>query len=174
VRKLNRARAVVSAIVALTIGMLAMPAMSSAGTLDWDYKVAAQIFRHPIDVANTTYNQSANTGVVAYKGSVRSLNEAHYVDIEFEDPRVDATNDLLTAVVNYRPASWSPPGWSTPTTLGRVAIADLPGLSGYRSTSGATTTWSGVVPELTATGASVFAGGYLAGEPFGELELETP
>jgi hypothetical protein len=137
-------------------------------------EVASEIFRHPIDSANTTYNPFTNTGVVAYEGSVRSLNEAHYIDIEFEDPQINVTTSTLTAVVNYRPGTIDPPAWGSPTSLGRVSIATFTGLASLRSTSGGVTTWTDAVPELTATGATVFAGAYPTGTAFGEMDFSTP
>ncbi len=135
-------------------------------------EVASQIFRHPIDAANTTYDQSTDTGVVAFKGSVRSLNEAHYIDIEFIDPRIHVEDNELSAVVTYRPATMNPPGWGSPTTTGRVVIATFDDLSSLRSTSGSTTEWDDAVPELTATGASYFSGGYPAGTAFGSIDFD--
>jgi len=131
------------------------------------------VLRHGIDAANTTYNRFTNVGTVALDGAVRSLNEAHYIDLEFTDPRfvVNGNTGSLTAEALYRPATMSPPSWGSPTSTGRIAIATFTGLNAIRTTSGTTTTWTGAVPVLTSDASTVFSGSYPAGTAFGAITI---
>lgn len=128
------------------------------------------LFDYGFDDGNTTYAQSTNTGVVAYDGHVQSRNDAHYIDARVSDLRIDVNGNsgTITAVAQYKPLGGSL------TTATRIDFATVD-LTGKRSTSGTTTTWTDVVPLLTTDGATVFNGGpngsYTQGSAFGEIDF---
>jgi hypothetical protein len=131
---------------------------------------STNLFDHGFDDGNTDYDQGADEGTVAYDGHIQSRNDAHYIDVRISDLRieVDGNDAVITAATQYLPLGGSL------TTLTRIdfATADL---TGKRSTSGDTTTWTDVVPELTADGATVFNGGangsYSEGTTFGSIDF---
>jgi hypothetical protein len=131
------------------------------------------VFRHPVEAANTNYNRFTNAGTVALDGTVRSLNEAHLIDVQFSDPRFVVTGDTgsLTAEALYRPATMVPPAWGSPVSTGRITIATFSGLNAIRTVSGTTTTWTGAVPVLTLDASTAFSGSYPAGTAFGEITI---
>jgi large repetitive protein len=131
---------------------------------------STNLFDHGFDDANTDYDQGTDEGQVAYDGHIQSRNDAHYIDVRISDLRidVDGNDGAITAVAQYLPLGGSL------TSAVRIDFATVD-LTGTRSTSGDTTTWTDVVPELTADGATVFNGGgfgsYTEGTEFGSIDF---
>jgi large repetitive protein len=131
---------------------------------------STNLFDHGFDDANTDYDQGSDEGQVAYDGHIQSRNDAHYIDVRVSDLRieVDGNAAVVTAGTQYLPLG----GSLTALTRIDFATADL---TSKRSTSGDTTTWTDVVLELTADGATVFNGGgfgsYTEGTEFGSIDF---
>jgi hypothetical protein len=128
------------------------------------------LFDYGFDDGNTDYDQATNAGTVAYDGHIQSRNDAHYIDVRVSDLRVEVAGNagVVRAAVQYQPLGGSL------TSLAWIDFATVD-LTGKRSTSGDTTTWTDVVVELTADGATAFNGGangaYEEGDPFGSIDF---
>jgi hypothetical protein len=131
---------------------------------------STNLFDHGFDDPNTDYDQATNAGTVAYDGHIQSRNDAHYIDVRVSDLRIEVNGNsgVITAVTQYQPLGGSL------TSPVRIDFATVD-LTGKRSTSGDTTTWTDVIPALTADGATVFNGGangsYTTGSTFGSIDF---
>lgn len=177
----SRVRLLLSLAAALVTFAFVVPAVASAGQVDWELRsswltyvrrwggsttaVSPATFTTPVLTSPQTGGGSGS--VASYDGGFRSVVALHGIDIQIEDLSIDFSTGAVTG------SGWYTPPLSTRRTFSGSHLLTLTG--GTRSGTDPKF-WSGATPTLTADGATVFNGGsngsYRANDPFGTLDAE--
>jgi len=116
-----------------------------------------------------SFNTDLGKGRASFGGSVSFSGHEGILDLRISNPRVVVNGSSGTLVVDVRSSDME---GNTSSSDG-VAFASLD-LSGKKSTSGSTITWSGAPATLTAAGAKAFAGFYEAGTALSPVTFSFP
>lgn len=116
-----------------------------------------------------SFNTDLGKGRASFGGSVSFSGHEGILDLRISNPRVVVDGSSGTLVVDVQSSDME--GKKSSST--GVAFASLE-LSGKKSTSGSTITWSGVPATLTAAGAKAFAGFYEAGTALSPVTVSLP
>ncbi|WP_454041763.1 HtaA domain-containing protein [Cellulosimicrobium sp. Marseille-Q8652] len=116
-----------------------------------------------------SFNTDLGKGRASYGGTVSFSGHDGILDLRISNPRVVVDGSTGTLVVDVRSSDME---GNTSSSSG-VAFASL-NLSGARSTSGSTVTWSDAPATLTAAGAAAFAGFYDAGTALAPVTVSFP
>ncbi|MBM7818424.1 LPXTG-motif cell wall-anchored protein [Cellulosimicrobium cellulans] len=116
-----------------------------------------------------SFNTDLGKGRASFGGSVSFSGHEGILDLRISNPRVVVNGSSGTLVVDVRSSDME---GNTSSSNG-VAFASLD-LSGKKSTSGSTITWSGAPATLTAAGAKAFAGFYEAGTALSPVTFAFP
>ncbi|UTT59770.1 HtaA domain-containing protein [Cellulosimicrobium cellulans] len=116
-----------------------------------------------------SFNTDLGKGRASFGGSVSFSGHEGILDLRISNPRVVVDGSSGTLVVDVQSSDME--GKKSSST--GVAFASLD-LSGKKSTSGSTITWSGVPATLTAAGAKAFAGFYEAGTALSPVTVSLP
>ncbi|MFB8227523.1 HtaA domain-containing protein [Cellulosimicrobium sp. NPDC055967] len=116
-----------------------------------------------------SFNTDLGKGRASFGGSVSFSGHEGILDLRISNPRVVVNGSSGTLVVDVRSSDME---GNTSSSNG-VAFASLD-LSGKKSTSGSTITWSGAPATLTAAGAKAFAGFYEAGTALSPVTFSFP
>lgn len=119
--------------------------------------------------------------VVRYRGAIRWVNTAHYIDIRLVNPRleVDADERHARLYVDGRTsgsradAEAGHPGGEDVSNV-RMLEIDLAGPGPRTSGDGASRSWVAASSTLSAVGALTFGLDQYAGQPFGFLTITVP
>ncbi|MBN0039202.1 HtaA domain-containing protein [Cellulosimicrobium cellulans] len=116
-----------------------------------------------------SFNTDLGKGRASFGGAVSFSGHEGILDLRISNPRVVVNGSSGTLVVDVRSSDME---GNTSSSNG-VAFASLD-LSGKKSTSGSTITWSGAPATLTAAGAKAFAGFYEAGTALSPVTFTFP
>ncbi|WP_435738273.1 HtaA domain-containing protein [Cellulosimicrobium sp. PMB13] len=116
-----------------------------------------------------SFNTDLGKGRASYGGTVSFSGHEGILDLQISNPRVVVNGSTGTLVVDVRSSDME----GNASSSNGVAFASLD-LSGARSTSGSTITWSGAPATLTAAGAAAFAGFYDAGTALSPVTVSFP
>lgn len=116
-----------------------------------------------------SFNTDLGKGRASFGGSVSFSGHEGILDLQISNPRVVVNGSSGTLVVDVRSSDME----GTKSSSNGVAFASLD-LSGKKSTSGSTITWSGAPATLTAAGAKAFAGFYEAGTALSPVTFGFP
>ncbi|WP_251152615.1 HtaA domain-containing protein [Cellulosimicrobium sp. Marseille-Q4280] len=116
-----------------------------------------------------SFNTDLGKGRASYGGTVSFSGHDGILDLQISNPRVVVDGSTGTLVVDVRSSDME----GAKSSSNGVAFASLD-LSGARSTSGSTVTWSGAPATLTAAGAAAFAGFYDAGTALSPVTFSFP
>ncbi|SDB91881.1 Htaa protein [Sanguibacter gelidistatuariae] len=116
------------------------------------------------------FNTEVNQGRVAYAGSVHFSGHGGLLDLTISNVRIQV-NSASTASLIADVSSTSIDG--VKSNQSGIALASL-SLSGTKSTSGSTVTWTNAAASLTAAGAKAFSGFYEAGDALDPVTFSFP
>ncbi|OCI33244.1 HtaA domain-containing protein [Oerskovia enterophila] len=116
-----------------------------------------------------SFNTDLGKGRASFAGSVAFTGHGGILDLQISNPRVQVDGGSGTLVVDVVSSDME----GNKSTSKGVAFASLD-LSGKKSTSGTTLTWTGAPATLTAAGAKAFAGFYEAGTALAPVTFSLP
>ncbi|WP_030151070.1 HtaA domain-containing protein [Oerskovia turbata] len=116
-----------------------------------------------------SFNTDLGKGRASFAGSVTFTGHDGILDLRVSNPRVQVDGSKGTLVVDVVSSDMQ----GNKSTSKGVAFASL-NLSGKKSTSGSTITWSGAPATLTAAGAKAFAGFYEPGTALAPVTFSFP
>ncbi|MET4225833.1 HtaA domain-containing protein [Oerskovia enterophila] len=116
-----------------------------------------------------SFNTDLGKGRASFAGSVAFTGHGGILDLQISNPRVQVDGGSGTLVVDVVSSDME----GNKSTSKGVAFASLD-LSGKKSTSGTTITWTGAPATLTAAGAKAFAGFYEAGTALAPVTFSFP
>lgn len=116
-----------------------------------------------------SFNTDLGKGRTSFGGSVKFTGHDGILDLQISNPRVQVDGGTGTLVVDVVSSDMQ----GNKSTSKGVAFASL-NLSGKKSTSGSTITWTGAPATLTAAGAKAFAGFYEAGTALAPVTFSFP
>jgi len=116
-----------------------------------------------------SFNTELGKGRASYGGTVSFSGHDGILDLRISNPRVVVNGSTGTLVVDVQSSDME----GNKSSSAGVAFASL-NLSGAKSTSGSTITWSGAPATLTAAGAAAFAGFYDAGTALAPVTFSFP
>ncbi|KON74833.1 hypothetical protein M768_02545 [Cellulosimicrobium cellulans F16] len=116
-----------------------------------------------------SFNTDLGKGRASFGGSVSFSGHEGILDLRISNPRVVVDGSSGTLVVDVQSSDME----GDKSSSSGVAFASLD-LSGKKSTSGSTITWSGAPATLTAAGAKAFAGFYEAGTALSPVTFTFP
>ncbi|MBD5785151.1 HtaA domain-containing protein [Cellulosimicrobium terreum] len=116
-----------------------------------------------------SFNTDLGKGRAAFGGTVSFSGHEGILDLRLSNPRVVVNGATGTLVVDVQSSDME----GTTSSSSGVAFATL-NLSGTKSTSGSTITWTGAPATLTAAGAAAFAGYYDAGTALAPVTFSFP
>ncbi|WP_069386184.1 HtaA domain-containing protein [Cellulosimicrobium cellulans] len=116
-----------------------------------------------------SFNTDLGKGRASHGGTVAFSGHDGILDLRVSNPRVVVNGSTGTLVVDVQSSDME----GDRSTSKGIAFASL-NLSGAKSTSGSTITWSGAPATLTAAGAAAFAGFYEAGTPLAPVTFSFP
>ncbi|MFJ2518157.1 HtaA domain-containing protein [Cellulosimicrobium cellulans] len=116
-----------------------------------------------------SFNTDLGKGRASFGGSVSFSGHEGILDLRISNPRVVVDGSSGTLVVDVQSSDME----GDKSSSSGVAFASLD-LSGKKSTSGSTITWSGAPATLTAAGAKAFAGFYEAGTALSPVTFAFP
>ncbi|MFF2832021.1 HtaA domain-containing protein [Cellulosimicrobium cellulans] len=116
-----------------------------------------------------SFNTDLGKGRASFGGSVSFSGHEGILDLRISNPRVVVDGSSGTLVVDVQSSDME----GNKSSSSGVAFASLD-LSGKKSTSGSTITWSGARATLTAAGAKAFAGFYEAGTALSPVTFTFP
>ncbi len=116
-----------------------------------------------------SFNTDLGKGRTSFGGTVSFTGHDGILDLRVSNPRVVVDGSRGTLVVDVRSSDME----GTTSSSSGVAFASLD-LSGRKSVSGSTITWSGAPATLTAAGARAFAGFYEAGTALSPVTVSFP
>ncbi|MFD6093501.1 HtaA domain-containing protein, partial [Oerskovia sp. NPDC060338] len=116
-----------------------------------------------------SFNTDLGKGRASFAGSVHFTGHGGILDLQISNPRVQVNGGSGTLVVDVVSSDME----GNKSTSKGVAFANLD-LSGKKSTSGTTITWTGASATLTAAGAKAFAGFYEAGTALAPVTFSFP
>ncbi|GAA3224479.1 HtaA domain-containing protein [Oerskovia jenensis] len=116
-----------------------------------------------------SFNTDLGKGRTGFSGSVKFTGHDGILDLQISNPRVQVDGSTGTLVVDVVSSDMQ----GNKSTSKGVAFASL-NLSGKKSTSGSTITWTGAPATLTAAGAKAFAGFYEAGTALAPVTFSFP
>ncbi|MFF2620510.1 HtaA domain-containing protein [Oerskovia jenensis] len=116
-----------------------------------------------------SFNTDLGKGRTGFSGSVKFTGHDGILDLQISNPRVQVDGSTGTLVVDVVSSDMQ----GNKSTSKGVAFASL-NLSGKKSTSGSTITWTGAPVTLTAAGAKAFAGFYEAGTALAPVTFSFP
>lgn len=116
-----------------------------------------------------SFNTDLGKGRASFGGAVSFSGHEGILDLRISNPRVVVDGSSGTLVVDVQSSDME----GNKSSSSGVALASLD-LSGKKSTSGSTITWSGAPATLTAAGAKAFAGFYEAGTALSSVTFTFP
>jgi len=116
-----------------------------------------------------SFNTDLGKGRTSFGGTVSFTGHDGVLDLRVSNPRVVVDGSSGMLVVDVQSSDME----GNKSSSSGVAFASLD-LSGKKSTSGSTITWSGVPATLTAAGARAFAGFYEAGTALSPVTVSLP
>ncbi len=116
-----------------------------------------------------SFNTDLGKGRASFAGTVHFSGHGGILDLKISNPRVQVNGGSGTLVVDV--VSSDMEGNKSTSTGVTFATLDL---SGKKSTSGSTLTWTGAPATLTAAGAKAFAGFYDAGTALAPVTFSFP
>ncbi|GAA1407696.1 HtaA domain-containing protein [Oerskovia paurometabola] len=116
-----------------------------------------------------SFNTDLGKGRTSFAGSVKFTGHDGILDLQISNPRVQVDGGSGTLIVDVVSSDMQ----GNKSTSKGVAFASL-NLSGKKSTSGSTITWTGASATLTAAGAKAFAGFYEPGTALAPVTFSFP